>query len=140
MSNGTDFVDQVFKKQKQKDDTTVIEIVDGTKQIEDRDDFDADMFFQQNNFERKNSIALMNKPTVYNLENELHHAKKPPCWIILFLLGMILAVGGIYSIMSFLSMEDSIFYICIFDYYIISAIIIGGFIRVFYGFFSIMLV
>lgn len=98
------------------------------------------MFFQQNNFERKASIALMSKPTVYNLENELHQAKKPPCWIIMFMTLMILAVGSIYSIMSFLSIEDSIFYICIFDYYIISGIIIVGYLRVFYGFFSIMLV
>jgi DNA-binding XRE family transcriptional regulator len=86
------------------------------------------------------SIASINKPTVYNLENELHHAKKPPCWIIAFMICMILAVGGIYSILSFLDTEDAIFYICIFDYYIISGIIICGFIRVFYGFFSIMLV
>jgi hypothetical protein len=56
------------------------------------------------------------------------------------MIGMILAVGGIYGIMSFLNFEDSIFYICIFDYYIISGIIIVGYIRVFYGFFSIMLV
>jgi hypothetical protein len=77
---------------------------------------------------------------MYNLENELHQAKKPPCWIIGFMICMILAVGSIYSLLSFLTMEDSIFYICLFNYYIISGIIIVGFIRVFYGFFSIMLV
>jgi hypothetical protein len=82
----------------------------------------------------------MRKPTVYILSNEIQKAKKPPCWIINFLIIMILAVGGIYGILAFMEMEEAIFYICIFDYYIISGIIIVGFIRVFYGFFGIMLI
>jgi len=86
------------------------------------------------------SIVSINIPTVYNLENELHQAKKPPCWIIAFMVCMMIAVGSIYSLLSFCNTEDAIVYICIFDYNIISGIIICGFIRVFYGFFSIMLV
>ncbi len=69
----------------------------------------------------------------------MHQAKKPPCWIILFMIIMILAISSIYSIITFVNMEDSIFYICIFDYYIVTGIFIAGYIRVFYGFFSIML-
>jgi hypothetical protein len=80
------------------------------------------------------------KPTIYILSNEIQKAKDPPAWIILSMIALIVAAGSIYGLLGFMSREDAIFYICVFDYYIISAIIIAGYIRVFYGFFTIMLI
>ncbi len=48
-SDATNFVTQVFSREEEKEETDVINIEDGTKQIDDREDFNADMFFQQNN-------------------------------------------------------------------------------------------
>jgi len=44
-SDATNFVTQVFSREEEKEETDLINIEDGTKQIDDREDFNADMFF-----------------------------------------------------------------------------------------------
>jgi hypothetical protein len=82
----------------------------------------------------------MRRPTVYNFSNEMTQLKAPPRWILVTMVLVITLIVGINLIFTFLSFDDAVSYIVIFDFYVISGFMILGYVKVFYGFANIMLV